>query len=281
MLYITHSKYSNFSSLPIVEREITSMKSKVLILTVSFLSFGSPLILPGSCPSSNLASDIIRKFTHFRVIGKVSFNSSPNTYLFGGVSGEACDLIVNATYLTYDKKAETALRGVFEPVQGSLTKLDDNTYLFEPPTSCKYCNPLIDRFRIWKTKFGAFVWSCAEISSENTHDEGLMVLMDKDEYISGWFTSNLAEILSEMKSNIGIYFNKTLVDAVTWEDVGEKTFCNYRTLHPALIPFYWKNRTPPVTALATFITIILLVACYIFKLSRFKWKNSGQVVPIQ
>lgn len=262
------------------------MKFKTFFCFVILFDWASTLTLPGSCPTLDLSSDVISKLTNYRVIGMVPFDSNPNTNVFGGVLVEACDLSVNATYLTLTKNVEAYLREVFEPDQGNLTRSDDNTYSFIPfklPTGvpCKFCSPVIDRFRIWLTKFGAFVWSCSKLSYDDIHDQGLLVLMDKDEYIAGWFSSNLGEILTEMKSIIGNYFNETLVNAVLWEDEAGKTFCNARTLYSVLIPLYGKTKTPATTAIALYIAGILLLACFIFKLFVFKSTSGGQVVPIE
>lgn len=202
------------------------------------------------------------------MIGKVNFETA-NTFLFGGALEESCDVHLNETHLIWEETSQA------KSIHGNLTRWFDITYSSELRVSggklCENLSSVNETFRIWMTKYGAFLWSCFDSPENNSHDEGMMVLMDTNEYTVSWFSSNLEKTLADANSIIRNYFSEALLEAIKWEDVGEHIFCKLQTLPPRM-PLYQKS---------IIVVIFLIIACCIFKYYLCKRQRGDQVVPIE
>lgn len=246
------------------------MKLVVFYFTLSLLGWTSAFTLSGPCPTIFPIWDLIRDETHYRVIGKVNFDTpSAKTFLFGGVLEESCDVNLSETTIILEEHSET------RSVHGNITKLYGITYTAEMRVAVSKNKEIPQRFnesfRIWIIKYGVFLWSCLNGPDNNTHDEGMMVLMDTNLYTESWFTSNLEEILSDTKSIIRNYFSEALIDVIKWEDGGEHEFCKLKTL-PHNMPMYQKS---------IILVIVLVIASCIVRYYLSKRNSGDQVVPVE
>lgn len=86
-----------------------------------------------------------------------------------------------------------------------------------------------ERIRLYLYGKGAFLWSCQELPEIESHDQGLLVLMDSNYRMR---YDNISEPLGEMKSAIKNYFGRALIEQVHWEIISEDetAFCKSTSL---------------------------------------------------
>lgn len=263
------------------------MKGYPILLAISCIQVLSAAIFPGPCPISP-PSDTITDHD-FTVIGKVPFSKYVNSYLFGNRVKESCEIKFRPdnTFVYHEDSRQfcPVIEGSFDRFNGK-----NGSYLLMAIQShgrgcllqIKSGIVVSEIISIFLHGKGAFLWSCQELLEIESHDQGLLVLMDSN-YQNRY--ENFSESLTEMKSAIKGYFEKAFIDQVYWEKINDLKSAFCKSTSVCMPPISTIRNDVPAKTYYVVIVVAILFLCILVLFSYINLPpficTDNRVYPLQ